>query len=48
MKELLHILKKLEPSDGKLIAIALGKYELTGNIIKDTIKVINNGKDNSI
>ena len=43
MKQLLHILKTLSPDDGKLIAIAKGKYELTGNIIKDTIKVIKNG-----
>ena len=43
LKDLLKILKEVDPSDGENIAIAKGKYELTGNIIKDTIKVIKNG-----
>ena len=48
MKELLQLLKQLSPDDGELIARAKGKYQLTGNFFKDVVKVVRNGKENSI
>lgn len=43
MKELLALLKLMNGKEGRLIEVAKGKYLLTGNIIKDTVKIIQNG-----
>jgi hypothetical protein len=47
MRELLEMLKVVN-SDNEVIAQAKGKYEYTGSIIKDTFKIVKNGRRDSI
>lgn len=43
MREIIEMLKVIN-SDNEVIAQAKGKYEYTGSIFKDTIKIIKNGR----
>jgi len=43
MKELLQLLKAIPSEASEPIAIAKGKYEYTGKILKDVKKILRNG-----
>ena len=47
MRQLIEMMKIAKGEESEVVAIAMGKYEFTGRIFKDFLKIIKNGKGNS-